>query len=280
MQVTRCIFISRRKLLNCKRSIILKRTGKIIAAVIAAITAVTSATACSADYSHIDGYSDVENARKLYASLYSAELTVTDKGTGMVTQELTFCYDQNDTLSYSYFGTDGNTKYYEYHNGSEYNYYSDGEWHTLVSGDQNYVSYNRTNKMSMTDEGMIFIKPDSVTGSEVKEAADGKTITMQYDVSKLNSSMSSQLGLVGDLDSFSVVYNLDKDGYCTSMEQIGTATKDGVQGKVDYLMTITHMNDIASVEKPEVPDSADNTSNTGNKDETSADKSPDGNSVR
>ena len=280
MQVARCIFISRRKLLNCKRSIILKRTGKIIAAVIAAITAVTSATACSADYSHIDGYSDVENARKLYASLYSAELTVTDKGTGMVTQELTFCYDQNDTLSYSYFGTDGNTKYYEYHNGSEYNYYSDGEWHTLVSGDQNYVCYNRTNKMSMTDEGMIFIKPDSVTSSEVKEAADGKTITMQYDVSKLNSSMSSQLGLVGDLDSFSVVYNLDKDGYCTSMEQIGTATKDGVQGKVDYLMTITHMNDIASVEKPEVPDSADNTSNTGNKDETSADKSPDGNSVR
>lgn len=280
MQVTRCIFISRRKLLNCKRSIILKRTGKIIAAVITAITAVTSATACSADYSHIDGYSDVENARKLYASLYSAELTVTDKGTGMVTQELTFCYDQNDTLSYSYFGTDGNTKYYEYHNGSEYNYYSDGEWHTLVSGDQNYVCYNRTNKMSMTDEGMIFVKPDSVTSSEVKEAADGKTITMQYDVSKLNSSMSSQLGLVGDLDSFSVVYNLDKDGYCTSMEQIGTATKDGVQGKVDYLMTITHMNDIASVEKPEVPDSADNTSNTGNKDETSADKSPDGNSVR
>ena len=280
MQVARCIFISRRKLLNCKRSIILKRTGKIIAAVIAAITAVTSATARSADYSHIDGYSDVENARKLYASLYSAELTVTDKGTGMVTQELTFCYDQNDTLSYSYFGTDGNTKYYEYHNGSEYNYYSDGEWHTLVSGDQNYVCYNRTNKMSMTDEGMIFIKPDSVTSSEVKEAADGKTITMQYDVSKLNSSMSSQLGLVGDLDSFSVVYNLDKDGYCTSMEQIGTATKDGVQGKVDYLMTITHMNDIASVEKPEVPDSADNTSNTGNKDETSADKSPDGNSVR
>lgn len=280
MQVARCIFISRRKLLNCKRSIILKRTGKIIAAVIAAITAVASATACSADYSHIDGYSDVENARKLYASLYSAELTVTDKGTGMVTQELTFCYDQNDTLSYSYFGTDGNTKYYEYHNGSEYNYYSDGEWHTLVSGDQNYVCYNRTNKMSMTDEGMIFIKPDSVTSSEVKEAADGKTITMQYDVSKLNSSMSSQLGLVGDLDSFSVVYNLDKDGYCTSMEQIGTATKDGVQGKVDYLMTITHMNDIASVEKPEVPDSADNTSNTGNKDETSADKSPDGNSVR
>lgn len=256
----------------------LKRTGKIVAAIITAITAVTSVTACSADYSHIDGYSDVENARKLYASLYSAELTVTDKGTGMVTQELTFCYDQNDTLSYSYFGTDGNTKYYEYHNGSEYNYYSDGEWHTLVSGDQNYVSYNRTNKMSMTDEGMIFIKPDSVTSSEVKETTDGKTITMQYDVSKLNSSMSSQLGLVGDLDSFSVVYNLDKDGYCTSMEQIGTATKDGVQSKVDFFMTVTHMNDVASVEKPEVDGSLEDSSesstdNSSDTDSTSSDNS-------
>ena len=135
----------------------MKRTGKITAAFITALTAAASITACSADYSHIDGYSDIENARKLYSSLYSAEITVTDKQTGTVTQELTFCYDKSDTLSYSYFGTDGKTKYYEYHNGSEYNYYSDGEWHTLVSGDKDYVCYTRTNKMSMTAEGMIFM---------------------------------------------------------------------------------------------------------------------------
>ena len=141
----------------------MKRTGKIAAAFITALTAVASITACSADYSHIDGYSDIENARKLYSSLYSAEITVTDKQTGTVTQELTFCYDKSDTLSYSYFGTDGKTKYYEYHNGSEYNYYSDGEWHTLVSGDKDYVCYTRTNKMSMTAEGMIFITPESET---------------------------------------------------------------------------------------------------------------------
>lgn len=245
----------------------MKRTGKIIAAIITAITAVTAVTACSADYSHIDGYNDIENARKLYASLYSAELTVTDKETGTVTQEFTFCYNQDDTLSYSYYGTDGKTKYYEYHNGSEYNYYSDGEWHTLVSGDQNYVSYTRSNRMSMTAEGMIFIKPESVTSSEVKQTADGKVITMQYDVSKLNSSMASQLGLVGDLDSFGVVYTLDKDGYCVKMEQIGTATKDGVQSKVDYLMEVSHMNDIASVEKPEVD------GGTGDKSKSNSDNS-------
>ena len=63
----------------------MKRTGKIAAAFITALTAVASITACSADYSHIDGYSDIENARKLYSSLYSAEITVTDKQTGTVT---------------------------------------------------------------------------------------------------------------------------------------------------------------------------------------------------
>lgn len=245
----------------------MKLSRKITAAVLAAalsLTSVTALTGCSADYSGIDGYSDIENARKLYSSLYSAELVVTDKQTDSVTQKLTFCYDQNDTLSYSYYGTDGKTEYYEYHNGSEYNYYSDGEWHTLVSGDNDYVCYTRTNKMSMTDEGMIFIKPDSVTDSKVTENPDGKTITMQYDVSKLNSSMSSQLGLVGDLDSFSVEYTLDKDGYCISMEQIGTATKDGVQSKVDYLMTVTHMNDIAAVEKPDVTNASDNSATSDN----------------
>lgn len=62
------------------------------------------------------------------------------------------------------------------------------------------------------------------------------------------------------------------------MEQTGTATKDGVRSKVDYLMEISHMNDIASVEKPEVPDGTDNTGNTvSKKDETSSDKSSDGN---
>ena len=88
------------------------------------------------------------------------------------------------------------------------------------------------------------------------EDGKGQDVTV-IDVSKLNSSMASQLGLVGDLDSFSVVYTIDKDGYCTSMEQTGTATKDGVQSKVDYLMTVSHMNDIASVSKPQVQESAD-----------------------
>ena len=111
--------------------------------------------------------------------------------------------------------------------------------------------------MSMTDEGMIFVKPESVTSSKITETADGKTIETEYDAAALNSSMASQLGLVGELESFRVIYTLDSDGYCTSMEQIGTAVKDGKQSKVDYLMTIEHMNDVASIEQPEVKDNSD-----------------------
>lgn len=240
-RVFRCIFV--------KGVFMLK---KITAAILSALLIVTCA-GCSSKPDP-EGCSDIKNARKLYSELYSAQLTVTDEQSDTVTQELTFRYDSQDNLNYSYYGTDGNTVYYEYHNGSEYNYFSDGEWHTLVSGDENYVCYSRSRKMSMTDEGMIFIKPESVTSSKVTETADGKTIEMEYDAAALNSSMASQLGLVGELESFRVIYTLDSDGYCTSMEQIGTAVKDGTESKVDYLMTIEHMNDIASIEQPEIKD--------------------------
>ena len=46
----------------------MKRTGKITAAFITALTAAASITACSADYSHIDGYSDIEILRYYYGS--------------------------------------------------------------------------------------------------------------------------------------------------------------------------------------------------------------------
>ena len=46
----------------------MKRTGKIAAAFITALTAAASITACSADYSHIDGYSDIEILRYYYGS--------------------------------------------------------------------------------------------------------------------------------------------------------------------------------------------------------------------
>ena len=122
---------------------------KITAAILSALLIITL-SGCSVK-AEPEGYSDIKNARKLYSELYSAQLTVTDKETGTVTQELTFRYDTQDNLTYSYYGTDGTTEYYEYHNGSEYNYLSDGEWHTLVSGDENYVAYSRSRKMSMTD---------------------------------------------------------------------------------------------------------------------------------
>ena len=111
--------------------------------------------------------------------------------------------------------------------------------------------------MSMTAEGMIFIKPESVTSYRSKEYGrrkDNHYAVRCFKAQQLNGFSARSCRR---LDSFSVVYTIDKDGYCTSMEQTGTATKDGVQSKVDYLMTVSHMNDIASVSKPQVQESAD-----------------------
>ncbi len=208
------------------------------------------------DYSSIDGYSDIDNARKLYNDLYAAELTVTDASTGTVTQELSFAYDNQDRLMYSYFGTDGKTSYYEYHDGYEYSYYDQSaenpQWITLVEGDENYVVYNKISKMSMTTEGMIFIKPESITASEVTATENGKVIEMTYDASALNQSMTNQLGLVGQLKEFRVTYTLNSEGFCTKMQQTGKAELDGKESTVDYILEIKNMNDVAKIEKPEV----------------------------
>ena len=218
----------------------------IIAAALAA-----SLTACSADYSGIEGYSEIENARKLYSELFSAHLTITDCEKDILTQELTFMYDTQDRLVYSYYGTDGSTQYFEYHNGFEYSYTDGGEWKTVTEGGENYHSYSKSAKMSMTDAGMIFIKPESITSSAVTQDGENKVIKTQYDAAALNSSMSSQLGLVGSLKSFEVIYTLDKDGYCVTMEQIGVAEQDGKESKVDYLLKIDKMNDVAEIVKPD-----------------------------
>lgn len=219
------------------------------------LAAIILLSGCSADYSHIEGYDDVANARKLYATLNSAELTVTDAGKGELTQKLSFMYDVQDRLSYSYFGTDGEISLYEYHNGYEYCYFEDGEWKTLVDGDENYHFYTRMAKMSMVDEGMIFLKAESITESKVTTTESGKIIEMTYDHKALNSSMKSQLGLVGELLSFKVIYTLNSEGYLTKMEQTGKASQDEKQETVtdiNYVLEISNMNDIGKIEKPEV----------------------------
>lgn len=227
---------------------------RILAVALSAMILITC-TACQKSYSHIEGYDDIVKARQLYAALNSAELTITDTEKDMVTQRLSFLYDEQERLAYSYFGTDGSTTHYEYHNGYEYSYFDKTEWKALVEGDENYHFYTRMAKMSMVDEGMIFLKGESITDSKVTDTDNEKVIELTYDHKALNSSMKNQLGLVGNLVSFKVVYTLDRKGYLTKMEQIGKASQDeklSVVTNINYVLEISNMNDVAKIEKPEV----------------------------
>ncbi len=216
-----------------------------------ALAAALLLSGCSADYSDIEGYDLVMKSRELYTGLYGAHLTVTDKARDLVTQELTFLYDDVDRLTYSYFGTDGDTEYREYHDGYSYSYTdSDGKWITVNEGEENYRGYNRISKMSMTDAGMIFIKPESIESSNVAQDGVNTVITHVYRAEELSEMMASQLGTNGSLTEFSVVYTLDGSGYCLSMEQKGVMTLDGKTQDIDYLLSIDSMNDIAKIEKP------------------------------
>ena len=109
--------------------------------------------------------------------------------------------------------------------------------------------------MSIVDEGMIFLKGESITDSKVTNTDKGKVIEFTYDHNALNSSMKNQLGLVGNLISFKVIYTLDSEGYLTKMEQTGKASQDDKQSivtNINYVLEIKNMNDVSEIEKPEV----------------------------
>lgn len=228
---------------------IIKMIKKLTALVFAAAVFLCG---CSANYSNIDGYDRIMKARELYTGLYAAHLTITDVENDLVTQELTFLYNDVDRLQYSYYGTDGKTVYREFHDGYDYSYTDEnGEWVTIKEGEPNYRTYNRIARFSMTDAGMIFIKPESIESGSVTQNGSDTVITHVYRPEELSDMLSAQLGADSTLKEFTVIYTLDSAGYCTSMEQIGVSEQNGETKKVDYIMKIDSMNDIAAIIRPE-----------------------------
>lgn len=218
---------------------------------------------CSPDYSSIEGYNAVSSARTAYSELYSAHLTVTDLDSGIMQQELSFRYDEADRLIYSYYGTDGDTVYREYHDGYSYSYTdADGNWVTIKEGEDGYRGYNRIAKMSMTDAGMIFLKPESITQSTAEQDGSDLVITAVYRVEDLGELIKNQLGESGTLTEFKVIYTINTAGQCTKVEQIGKMDSGGEVKNIDYLLKIDSMNDVGKVDDPRTESDTSNSDNS------------------
>lgn len=219
---------------------------KKLVSVVLSLMLILAISGC-ADYSNIVGHDIIMEARYLYSNLNSGHLVVKDDDTGLITQEFTFTYDSNGILMYSYFGTDGETKYYEYHNGSEYMYTENGEWKTLTNQSENFVRYSKEQRNNLTSDITLMFIPKNITNSKEEVKQDERIYTYTYDASSLSTQ---QLGETGTLKEYSTTFTIDKNGYCTKLQQNGTIDKDGKIGKVNYTMIIDKMNDVAEVTKP------------------------------
>lgn len=219
---------------------------------IAVLLALTAVGGCSmfggVDYSDIEGYSEVANAKTLYAQLDSGHFYMQDNSTGRITEEFTFMYRSDGNLMYSYMGTEGKDTYYEFHNGSEINFRSNDEteWSYLDQSSERYFVFNRNDPHPLTLEGVISVNAYAVTESSVEETSNGLKITFSYDPTQLAQSLSE----VGTLVSFDSTLWLNGEGYCYRLDQKGVF--NGGELVFDHSMFIDRMNEITELTRPEI----------------------------
>ena len=204
----------------------------------------------SAAYKSIEGYAEVKAAKELYVKLDSGHMYMQDNSDGRVTEEFTFKYREDGKLTYSYMGSDGDTVYYEFHNGSEINHKNKGdtEWQFEAQGSENYYVYDRKSRHPYTDEGVISMNAYAVKESSTEEANGGQKITFIYDPEQFKESLS----MLGELKSFESTIWLDGDGYCYRLDQKGVFDNNGAEEVSDYSMFIDTMNKVENIIRPEV----------------------------
>lgn len=211
-------------------------------------------SACiTSDYSSITGYDIIKTAKEKYAALESAHVVITDDDTEKVTQDFVFKYE-GDTLTYSYVGYDGSSSYYEFHNGSELDYYDNTStgWNYLDNASEDYYVYTKSDKNSLTTESVIALNAESIVSGEKTDGENGAVVLRYtYNAEKMNS-YSTSLSKLGTIKSFETTFYIDADGYCTRMSQNGVLTGETGDFEVNYTMIISEMNSVEKIVRPEV----------------------------
>lgn len=220
---------------------------KLLSAILTFFVCSVFAGCMNADYSNIDGYSDVSNAKKLYSELNSAHFYMQDNTTGQITGEFTFMYNSGGNLLYSHTATDGKDVYYEYCNGAELSskHKSDENWTLLTYGDEGFQAYTREKKHPYTEEGVISVNAYAIEDSLVEETEGGKKIFFNYNPKALADSLSE----LGELKSFESTIWLNGEGYCFRLDQKAVFENNGEQVS-DYSLFIDNMNAVTEITKP------------------------------
>lgn len=196
------------------------------------------------------GKADIEKARRLHTELESSRVTVTDRISGEVMQEIEYKY-AGEVMTYMYTGRADGVTYYEYNNGTELNMITipeETEWSFIAKGDENFYSYSRSAPHYFANGELLFATyPTAISDASVVQREDGgKTYAYMYDAEELEKL--SSFGNMGDITEFIMSYELDNNGYCKEISN--SYTCDGE--KYDFVIEISELNGIEEIIRTEI----------------------------
>ena len=203
------------------------------------------------------GYDLFVKAREQYEKLDSALVTMTDLDSGSEIMRFLFCFNGNDEMVFSYFGSWNGEVQQAYSDGAEFFYKEDGDekWTVISPAEENYVYnvYNREYRYPYAEGRIFFLAAEAVEGSQIISSEDGDTqITYIYDPDKLNSaSMPGVQEKVAEFSALTTVLNIGSDGIIRDFTESGTVTSaTGEILTLNMKITVSEVNNVYDIANP------------------------------
>ena len=201
-------------------------------------------------------YNEIKNAKELYEKLDSGRITMTDLSSGEDIMEFSFMINKRDEMVFSYASHGGEGEERAFSDGGQFFYKQaeDDGWRVIPPDDESYAYnlYSRTYRYPYARGSLFFLDGTSVESVFSIGGSDGPLqITYVYDPEKLNSFAAGQLDNVSAFSALTAVYELDAEGYITSMTETGTVTDaEGITTEVNIKITVSDMNAVYDIPYP------------------------------
>lgn len=198
-----------------------------------------------------DGAEDIQEAKKLYEKLDSAQLTMTDNTSGDSLMSFCFYINGDNEMIFEYISPQNGD--HAYSDGKQFYYKTDGKWTAITPEDESYIHniYNREYRYPYARGSVFFLNTDAVSDVNIEEQSGAKTITYVYDCEKLNKKSVKDLENVSEFSALTCVYCLNADGLITKFTETASLTDaDGNKSDTDITLEVSEVNNIRFIEKP------------------------------
>ena len=204
----------------------MKKMKRLMPLYIIMVCCIISLAGCGG--ANYDGKNLVDRAKKIHTEHDAAHITVSDRTTYEVLQEIKYRFE-GDVMQYMYIGRDAETgeEYYEFNSGNELDTWKTGDygWTAAARGSEGYYNYSRAKRHYFADgELLLNDYPSAVKSAEIRNEAGGfKRVCLQYDDSSI-AQYEQMSGVTGYREEFGIDTSI-LDGQCVNM--LVTYQKDG-----------------------------------------------------